>query len=268
MDVFFVFAYLAWNKSFDFPAQKRISSSWLEWSLSTHKHTSTHKNTYRLSFVILLGTNIVFEDSTLIYIFYFYFFHCFIFLNSPKYSLCSFTKNINEKINIFIINIINVEVESTWEPFFLKAFLYLSYQVLWYTSKHWCWVGVSFFSRKEPVGIKARYMGPGNVGLKISNPIGCKVVTHTHGSKQIDQLVKEPTLNRRFLTPYGFKTSQKWCLNVWTPLSLVPNFQILIPILIHFIYDGLMQEMSNESFIGLVNSSFRELKQFIQVDGI
>jgi hypothetical protein len=28
-----------------------------------------------------------------------------------------------------------------------------------------------------------------------------------------------------------------------------------------------MQEMSNESFIGLVKSSFRELKQFIQADG-
>jgi hypothetical protein len=44
------------------------------------------------------------------------------------------------------------------------------------------------------VGIKARYMGPGNVGLKISNPIGCQVVTHTHGSKQINELVKEPNL--------------------------------------------------------------------------
>jgi len=101
MDVFsFVFAYLAWNKSFDFPAQKRISSSWLEWSLSTHKHTSTHKNTYRLSFVILLGTNIVFEDSTLIYI-YIIFIFIFNFLNSPKYSLCSFTKKFNEKIKNF-----------------------------------------------------------------------------------------------------------------------------------------------------------------------
>lgn len=37
-------------------------------------------------------------------------------------------------------------------------------------------------------------MGPGNVGLKMSNPFGCKVVTHTHGSKQIDELVKEPNL--------------------------------------------------------------------------
>jgi len=54
--------------------------------------------------------------------------------------------------------------------------------------------GCILFSRKEPVGIKARYMGPGNVGLKISNPIGCQVVTHTHGSKQINELVKEPNL--------------------------------------------------------------------------
>lgn len=146
---FFVFAYLAWNKSFDFPAQKRISSSWLEWSLYTHKHTSTHKNTYRLSFVILLGTNIVFEDSTF-YIFIFIFLlHFLNFLNSPKYSLCSFTKNLMKKLKILQINIIIVEVESTWEPFFLKAFLYLSYQVLWYTSKHPCWVGVSFFEGKN-----------------------------------------------------------------------------------------------------------------------
>ncbi len=105
-----------------------------------------------------------------------------------------------------------------------KAFLYLSYQVLWYTSKHPCWVGVSFLSRKEPVGIKARYMGPENVGLKISNPIGCQVVTHTHGSKQINELVKEPTLNRRFLTPYGFKTSQKWCFECLNPFVIGPQF--------------------------------------------
>jgi len=42
-------------------------------TLHTHTHTHTHKHTYMLSFVILLGTNIVFEDSTL-YILYIYIF--------------------------------------------------------------------------------------------------------------------------------------------------------------------------------------------------
>jgi hypothetical protein len=54
-----------------------------------------------------------------------------------------------KKLKKLQINIIMWKLRAHENLLKKKAFLYLSYQVLWYTSKHPCWVDVSFFQGKN-----------------------------------------------------------------------------------------------------------------------